>query len=138
MKDEVLTPEQRSDLVAYYFERAHESIEEAKYFRDGGYYNGAVTRLYYACFNASRGLLTANGFDASTHNGVKTMISMQFIRKGLLDIEYGTTLTDFFNQRHINDYEAYAFRDARSVEFLLPKAEAYIEEVEKLAYNNRS
>ena len=138
MKDEVLTPEQRSDLVAYYFERAHESIEEAMYLRDGGYYNGAVTRVYYACFNASRALLTANGFDASTHNGVKTMISMEFIRKGLLDIEHGATLTDLFNQRHISDYEAYAFRDASSVEFLLPKAEAYIEEVEKLAYNNRS
>lgn len=65
-------------------------------------------------------VVTANGFDASTHNGVKTMISMQFIRKGLLDIEYGATLTDLFNQRHISDYEA------------------YIEEVEKLAYNNRS
>lgn len=40
MKEEALTKEQRDDLVKYYFERAHESIEEAKYLRDGGYYNG--------------------------------------------------------------------------------------------------
>lgn len=53
MSDEKLTSEQRSDLVNYYFERAHESIAEAKYLRDGGYFNGAVTRLYYACFNAA-------------------------------------------------------------------------------------
>ena len=135
MNEEKLTQEQRADLVKYYFERAHESIEEAKYLRDGGYFNGAVTRLYYACFNAARGLLTAKCIDTSTHNGVKTMISMQFIRKGLLGIEHGATLTDLFNQRHISDYEAYAFRDADSVAYLLPKAKAFIEAVETLAYN---
>lgn len=135
MNEEPMTQEQRADLVAYYFERAHESISEAKYLQDGGYFNGAVTRLYYACFNAARGLLTANGIDASTHNGVKSMISMNFIRKGILSIEHGATLTDLFNQRHISDYEAYAYRDASSVEFLLPKAEAFVKAVEDLANN---
>lgn len=133
MNEESLTQEQRADLVAYYFERAHESIAEAKYLRDGGYFNGAVTRLYYACFNAARALLTSNGVDTSTHHGVKSMISMNFIRKGLLSIEHGATLTDLFNQRHISDYEAYAFRDASSVDYLLPKAEAFIGAVEELA-----
>ncbi len=132
MKED-MTAEQRSDLVAYYFERAHESVEEAKYLRDGGYYNGAVTRLYYACFNAARGLLTAKQINASTHNGVKAMISMEFIRKGLLDIEHGATLADLFNQRQASDYEAYAFRDASSIAYLLPKAEAFISAVEDLA-----
>lgn len=132
MNEPSLTSEQRADLVDYFFERAHESIDEAKYLRDGGYFNGAVTRLYYACFNASRGLLTAN----ATHHGVKTMISMEFIRKGLLGIEHGATLNDLFNQRQASDYEAYAFRDASSVAFLLPKAESFIEAVETLARNN--
>lgn len=63
------------------------------------------------------------------------MISMEFIRKGLLSIEHGATLTDLFNQRHASDYEAYAFRDASSVTYLLPKAEAFIEAVESLALN---
>ena len=135
MKEPSITFEQRSDLVKYFFERAHESIEEARYLRDGGYFNGAVTRLYYACFNASRGVLTAKGIDTSTHHGVKTMISMELIRKGLLNVEHGATLSELFNQRQASDYEAYAFRDASSVAFLLPKAEAYIEAVESLANN---
>jgi len=135
MNEESLTLEQRGDLVAYYFERAHESIAEAKYLRDGGYFNGAVTRLYYACFNAARGLLTANGIDTSTHKGVKTMLSMYFIRKGLLSIEHGATLTDLFNQRHVSDYEAYAFRDASSVDYLLPKSEEFVKATEALANN---
>lgn len=80
--------------------------------------------------------MTANGIDASTHHGVKTMISMEFVRKGLLSIEHGATLNDLFNQRQASDYEAYAFRDASSVAFLLPKAEAFIEATETLARNN--
>lgn len=61
MKEETLTPEQRSDLVAYRFERAHEAIAEARYLREGGYFNAAVTRLYYACFYAAQGLLASEG-----------------------------------------------------------------------------
>ena len=129
-----MTVEQRKDQIDYWFERAQEALAESKYLRDGGYYNAAVTRMYYACFYASRGLLISRGIEASTHNGVKTMISMEFIRKGLLNIEHGATLGDLFNQRHATDYEAYAFRDASSVEFLMPKAEAYIEAVKSLSY----
>ena len=33
MKEETLTPEQRSDLVAYRFERAHEAIAEGQHER---------------------------------------------------------------------------------------------------------
>lgn len=135
MNEEKLSAEQRADLVEYYFERAHESIKEAKYLRDGGFYNGSVTRLYYACFNAARGLLTSDEIDTSTHNGVKTMISMNYIRKGILKIEHGTTLSDLFNQRHLSDYEAYSYRDDSSVAYLLPKAEAFIEALELLAKN---
>ena len=138
MNEPQLTIEQRADLVNYFFKREHESIDEAKYLRDGGYYNGAVTRLYYACFNAARGLLTAKEIDTSTHHGVKTMISMEFIRKGLLGIEHGATLNDLFNQRHASDYEAYAFRDADSVDYLLPKAEEFISAVELLARTNKN
>ena len=34
MNEEPMTQEQRADLVSYYFERAHESIAEAKYPRN--------------------------------------------------------------------------------------------------------
>ena len=40
-----------------------------------------------------------------------------------------------FNQRHASEYEAYTFRDASSVAYLLPKAEDFIDAVESLALN---
>lgn len=56
-----LTDEHRKALCEYRFERAHQTMEEAVYMRDSGYYIAAVNRLYYACFYAASGLLIAKG-----------------------------------------------------------------------------
>lgn len=129
---EGLTPEQRKDLVTYRFERAKDTIKEAKYLRDGGYYNAAINRLYYACFYASIGLLVSKGIVTKTHEGVKTMLGKDFVRTGKLSIEHGSTFSDLFNRRHTSDYDDYAFNDVSTVDFLLPKAESFIDALEKL------
>ncbi len=54
---EKLTPENRIAIVTYRLERAHETLKEADYNTDGGYYNAAVnvctmpafTRLPHYC-----------------------------------------------------------------------------------------
>lgn len=130
---EGLTPEQRADLVEYRFERAHQTMDEAQYLYEGGYYNAAVNRLYYACYYAAVGLLVAKGLYANTHNGVKTVLSKEFVRTGMLDIEHGATFGDLFNKRHTGDYEDYAFNDAATIDYLTPRAQAFIEATEALA-----
>lgn len=57
---EKLTPENRIAIVTYRLERAHETLKEADYNTDGGYYNAAVNRLYYACFYAASALLLSH------------------------------------------------------------------------------
>lgn len=44
---EKLTPENRAAIVDYRMERAYETLKEADYNTDSGYYNAAVNRLYY-------------------------------------------------------------------------------------------
>lgn len=131
MKQE-LSPEHRAALVEYRLERAHSTLEEAGYMRNGNYYNAAINRLYYACFYAASALLIAKGIEASTHNGVKTMLSFHFVRTGLLDLEHGTTFSNLFEKRHSGDYEDFAYCDAALVDYLLPRAELFIQAVEKL------
>lgn len=63
MKQE-LSPEHRAALVEYRLERAHNTLEEADYMRNGNYYNAAINRLYYACFYAASALLIAKGIEA--------------------------------------------------------------------------
>lgn len=132
MKQQGLTPEQRSDLVAYRFERAHETLAEAKYLREGQYYNAAINRLYYCCFYAASGLLVSRGIQALTHDGVKTMLSKEFVRTGLLEVEHGSTFGDLFNRRHSSDYDDYVYNDSATVDYLMPRAEAFIDALQKL------
>lgn len=128
-----LTPEHRTALIEYRFERAYQTLEEADYMRQGNYFNAAVNRLYYACFYAATGLLLVKGIDTGTHNGVKTTLSYHFVRTGLLDLEHGATFSNLFDKRHSGDYEDFAYCDATLVDFLRPRAEAFIKAVEELA-----
>lgn len=124
MKQE-LSPEHRVALAEYRFERAHQTLEEADYMRDGNYFNAAVNRLYYACFYAASGLLVAKGIEVGTHNGVKTMLSYHFVRTGLLSLEHGATFSNLFDKRHSGDYEDFAYCDAALVDFLRPRSGTY-------------
>ena len=81
---ETLDQESRDALISYRLERAYKSLEEALYLSEGGYYNAAVNRLYYACYYAAVALLLKNDISAQTHSGVKTMLGLHFVSKGKL------------------------------------------------------
>lgn len=123
----------RAALVGYRLERARSTLGEADLLFQGGYFNAAVNRLYYACYYAAMALLLAEKIETSTHNGVKTQLSMHFVRTGLLSIEHSTTFGLLFDKRHSSDYGDFAYCDAALVEMLRPRAEAFIDAVELLA-----
>ncbi|WP_436415750.1 HEPN domain-containing protein [Petrimonas sp.] len=128
-----LLPEHRVALVEYRFERARKTLEEAAYMRKGNFFNAAVNRLYYACYYAATALLVAKGVEATTHSGVKTMLSYHFVRTGLLSLENGTTFSSLFDKRHSSDYEDFAYCDAALTDYLYPRAQVFIDSVEQLA-----
>ena len=123
----------RAALVGYRLERARSTLGEADLLFQGGYFNAAVNRLYYACYYAAMALLLAEKIETSTHNGVKTQLSMHFVRTGLLSIEHSTTFGLLFDKRHSSDYGDFAYCDAALVEMLRPRAEEFIDAVDLLA-----
>lgn len=127
-----LDKETRAALIDYRLQRAHSTLGEADLLYGGGYYNAAVNRLYYACYYAAVALLLSREIETFTHNGVKTQLSMHFVRTGLLSIEHSTTFGLLFDKRHSSDYSDFAYCDAGLVELLRPRAEAFIDAVERL------
>ena len=89
---EKLDSESRAAIVKYRLERAYETLKEADYNTAGGYYNAAVNRLYYACYYAASALLLNCEIEANTHNGVKTQLSMHFVRTGHLSLDHAQPL----------------------------------------------
>lgn len=117
---ETLSPKERDDLVKYRLQRTDETIEEADYNAAGRYYNAAVNRLYYAAYYAVSALLISDGLIATTHAGVKTMLSMHYIKTGKVDRSYGLTFATLFDSRQSGDYEDFVYCDEELYESLKP------------------
>lgn len=130
--NETLDEQSRSSLVLYRLERAEETVAEARLLASEGYYNATMNRLYYACFYAALALLVANGISTASHAGVKTMLGLHFVSKGLLDIQYGKTFSRLFEIRHTGDYDDFVYCDKELVEEFTPKAEAFISRIKEL------
>ncbi len=124
--------ESRQALIDYRLSRAYETLKEAELLCEGKFYNATINRLYYACYYAAVALLLKNNVSAQTHSGVKTMLGLHFVSKGLLTIENGKLFTALFEKRHSGDYDDFVFCDREMVDELTPKAKEFIDAVKDL------
>ena len=122
----------RSDLITYRLERASETLEEAAFNASGEYFNAAVNRLYYACYYAASALMLKYGFDTSTHNGIKAMIGLKFIKTGILEQKYGRIYQQLFENRQSGDYEDFVYCDKELYDILHPQAKDFVEKLTEL------
>lgn len=129
---ETLDNESRLSLITYRMERAEEALAESALMASEQHYNAAVNRLYYACFYATQALLLKHHISATTHAGVKAMLGLHFVSKGILSMEYGKTFNTLFEKRHSSDYEAFAYCDQQLVNDLTSLAETYIAQIKEL------
>jgi uncharacterized protein (UPF0332 family) len=127
-----LTDENYEALSRYRQERAHETLAEIPYLSQQGYYNTATNRLYYACYYAAVALLTKYHIPTHTHVGVKTMLGLHFVSKGLITKESGRAFTNLFDSRQRGDYDEFVYATREEIEELYPKAQRFIEEVDAL------
>ncbi len=113
------------DLINYRLERARETLEDAKLLAEKHRWNSAINRLYYAAYYAVIALLLKENFKSTTHNGVKTKFSEQFIKTGLFPAEFGRIYSQLFSWRQKGDY-------ADLFDFTEEKVTPYFEPCEKL------
>ena len=95
----------KKDVIVYRFQRAMETIEEAKILAKINHWDTVVNRLYYACFYAVIGLLLENDFLTKSHKGALTLFKNNFIKTGKLDREWGRFYAQLFNKRQEGDYD---------------------------------
>lgn len=129
---DLLDDSSRDAMISYRLERSEETLREADYLIAGGYYSTAINRLYYACYYAISALLIQNRIQTQTHAGVKSMLSLHFIRSGKIDIQTGKDFFRLFDLRHNNDYDDFSFCDKETILDLRPKAEAIIRAITSL------
>lgn len=129
---EKLDEQSRKELVLYRLEKSDQALMEATLMAQNEFYDSAVTRLYYACFYVTLGLLIDNQITTSSHRGIKAMLSLHFVKKNLLETKHIRTYSELLNGRQLSDYEDFFYQDKESYEEYLKKAKEFIETIKSL------
>ena len=121
-----LTPQERYDIVRYRIENSQKTLDEIESLISLGYYNTAANRMYYACYYAACALLIANKINTKSHDGVKQMFSLHFIKTGILPKHLSVIYSTLFKQRLSGDYDDMFDNTLESVNELYPKAKEFL------------
>ena len=127
-----LDDESRKALVEYRLERAYATMEEAAVMTEKEFYNAAVNRLYYACYYATEALLLKHKIEAKSHAGVKAMLGLHFVSKGLVPVSIGKILSTLYEKRQSGDYDDFIYCDKEMTDDLTIQAQTYIDCLAKM------
>lgn len=119
--------EERDEYVEYRIKSAFNTYEAAKVLADNGFWNSAVNRLYYSVYYAVNALLVKNEIITSTHTGLRTQFSLQFVKTGIMDKKYGALLAELYDWRQKGDYDNVFDYNSESV---LPLFQSVIEMIQ--------
>lgn len=121
--------------VRAFWDKSAERLRAARLLFEQGFYEEAISVAYYATLWAARALLLTEGAEPRTHEGVRTMLGLYFIRTGKLPNEVGRLFTRRLDDRMSADYSADAFLTSEDAQDALHQAESFIEAVRPLVEN---
>jgi uncharacterized protein (UPF0332 family) len=121
-----MTEENRRAAAKAEWLRSCEALEEAEILHQAGRPAGAVSRAYYAAFHAARALLVSISLQPRTHEGVRSMLSLHFVRTGRLDARLARALSLASRTREDADYDAAAVFGPADSEESLSQARIFV------------
>ncbi len=81
--------QQRADVVRYWWSKAEESLASAQREVEAGVLAYAMNRIYYAAFYAVSAALLDRQTSFKKHSGVRAAFHREFIKKGMLNSNWG-------------------------------------------------
>jgi len=123
-----------NDYITYRLERARKTYSDANLLAKNKSWNSCINRLYYSCFYLTSAILLKNGFEAKSHNGVRTIFFREFVKTGKVDKDFGRLYSDLFDWRNKGDYSDFFDFSEEDVLPLLEKAGKFIDTVEELLW----
>lgn len=126
----MIDDELRYNIVNYRLSSARNALGEVLSLSKDGYFNAAISRLYYACFHAASALLINAGIEARTHTGVRQMLGKEFVQTGILSRDMSKFYTNLYSKRQNSDYEDFINYTIVDIDDLYPQAVEFIDVIE--------
>jgi uncharacterized protein (UPF0332 family) len=105
----------KSDIIKYRLDKAKDTYESAVILADNKKWHSAINRLYYSAYYAIIALLLQNDINPTTHNGVKSNFSENFIITNIFPKRFGKLYSQLFTWRQKGDYDDLFDFDANKV-----------------------
>src|SRR3972149_4217211 len=75
--------ENKKENIREEIKRAKEAMRAANLLFDNGFFNDAVSKLYYFLLYNVRALLLTKGLEPKSHEGALRLLGLHFVKKGI-------------------------------------------------------
>ena len=124
-----LSSEDKRALSDIRFDKASEFLADARANYKETRIKTSVSRSYYAALNAVRSLLILEGVDSETHSVAITVLSLRFIKTGLLPLEVAKSMKLLLSRRTDVDYGDFESVDSVEAKDSIAKAESILSQI---------
>lgn len=121
-----LSRDEKAELARYRFRRAEGLLRDDETLLASGSSASSANRSYYAALTAARALLLTRGTDPELHEGVKVLLSREFIRTGLLPRDVAEIFRVLQARRMDSDYGDFIEFGSTEAENSLEQAKRFI------------
>jgi uncharacterized protein (UPF0332 family) len=126
------TEDARAAILAFWGDKAAESLQSAQSEFAAGRLTFAVNRAYYACFYSASALLLKDGRKFVKHSGVRAVLHRHLVKTGRVSTSWGRFYDRIFENRQRGDYQELVFFETEQVAEIIEKAREFVTEMSRL------
>ena len=125
-----MATDELAERVKAAFARARDKLAVAKHVLAAGYPADAVSPAYYAVFHAAEAVLLVEGDEPRSHEGLKSLFGLRFVKTGRLPAELASILRELKDERENGDYSIFPAITAEEAERSVASAERFVAALE--------
>lgn len=110
--------------------KGRRSLAASRRLYEGGDYDFAASRAYYAMFYLVQALLLSRDLTFSKHSAVIAAFGQHFVKTGLFTAEHYSALRTAFDERNLSDYQYTVPFPRQAAGDLLDRAESFVKDLE--------
>lgn len=113
------------------FARSRDKLAVARHVLAAGYPADAVSPAYYAVFHAAEAALLVEGDEPRSHEGLKSLFGLRFVKTGRLPEELVSILRGLKDERENGDYSIFPAITTEEAERAVASAERFVAALEE-------
>ena len=125
----------KEDIVTYKINKAKTTLNDVDFLIEHDFLDTAIDRIFHASFYAVTALLVQHNIDTKTHKDTRLMLSLHFIKPGILSTSAGSFYKHLSDKKLCAEYEDFIVLEKNEVTGLLLPAMNLVKEIEQIIAN---